>query len=98
MHLIKLDLGAILASLVLISSASAGDADPALAGVSLPYQQPYRSMKVCLQKTIDAGAPESIRPQWEKQIADSVKMFRAMRGQPGVEETCKQIAANPDCN
>jgi len=31
-------------------------------------------MRACMVKTLAAGAPESVRPLWEKQLADSVTL------------------------
>ncbi len=98
MHALKVSVGAIMACLVAAAPASAGEAEPDLSGVSLSCQQAYKAMKACLGKTLGAGAPESIRTPWEKQIADSVQMWRAMRGRPEVEKSCKEIAAKPDCD
>ena len=85
---------------ICLAAASPGNAaatKPDLSSLSLSCQGAYKAMTACLQKTLDAGAPESIRAPWEKQIADSVQMWRAMRGQPGVEQSCREIAAKPDC-
>ena len=54
-------------------------------------------MKMCLKNTLDAGAPDSIRAPWEKQMADSLQMWHAMRGKPEVEKSCKEIAEKRDC-
>ncbi len=97
MRISKAGLAALVVGLTALSPAVAKDAEPDLSGVSPSCQQAYRSMRMCLDKTLAAGAPDSIRAPWEKQIADSVQMWRAMRGKPEVEKSCKAIAEKPDC-
>lgn len=87
----------ILPALLLAAPAPAADAKPDLSGISLDCQAAEKAMRACLQKTLAAGAPDSIRGSWEKQISDSVQMWRHFRGQEGVEKSCKEIAAKKDC-
>ena len=96
MRLFKAGLAAAIAYAVAIP-CRAGDGQSAPSGLSVACQDAHKAMKACMLKTIAAGAPESIRSQWERQIADSVKMWRALRGRPEVEKMCKDIAAKPDC-
>lgn len=94
----KAALIALIASHLLLSPGSAEAGEPDLSGVSIPCQAAYKTMRACMLKTLAAGAPESIRPQWEKQLNDSVQMWRSFRGRPEVENNCKEIAAQPDCD
>jgi hypothetical protein len=68
-----------------------------LVGLPPDCQKAYASMRACLEKTIAAGAPESIRPQWERQLDDTLTSWQALKGQPGLQQMCREIAANPDC-
>jgi|GEM_PF-2500459 len=68
-----------------------------LAGLPVDCQKAYASMRACLDKTLAAGAPDSIRPPWEKQLDDTLTSWQAMKGQPGVLQLCRDIAAKPDC-
>ena len=99
MRLSKTDL-ALIASLAIAGPLPAATADtsPIPPGLSTDCQSAYRAMKACLRKTLDAGAPESVRLPWEKQIADSVRMWRAMRGNAGIEQSCREITAKSDCS
>lgn len=97
MRLSKAGLAAMGAYIVVASPCIAKDRQPDLSGLSIPCQEAYKAMKACLRKTMASGAPASIQPQWNQQIADSVQMWRALRGQPEVEKSCKEIAAKPDC-
>ena len=54
-------------------------------------------MRACLDKTLAAGAPESIRAPWEKQLDDTLTSWQALKGQPAVQQICRDIAAKPDC-
>ncbi|MBS0481288.1 MAG: hypothetical protein JSR96_03880 [Proteobacteria bacterium] len=82
---------------LLATPLMAESAAPSLAGVSVACQDAYRAMVLCRDQAFAAGAPESMRSEWDKRIADAVKMFRANRGVGGVEKTCKDIAANREC-
>ncbi|WP_164857117.1 hypothetical protein [Sphingomonas crocodyli] len=92
-------LTAALAASLLIATAPALAADPTpdLAGLSPACQGAAKAMRACLQQTIDAGAPDTIRAPWEKQIADSVKMWRAAKDKPETDQSCKDITAKYDC-
>ena len=99
---------ALLAGALLLATASAAaDAPPApipaaarqkLVGLPLDCQKAYASMRACLEKTIAAGAPDSLRPQWERQLDDTLTSWQALKGQPALQQLCREIAANPDCS
>jgi hypothetical protein len=92
--------------LLLMAASATADGRPAdipdaarakLVGLPLDCQKAYASMRACLDKTLAAGAPASIRPQWERQLDDTLTSWQALKGQPGLLEMCRQIAAKPDC-
>lgn len=69
-----------------------------LVGLPLECQKAYASMRACLDKTLAAGAPASIRAPWERQLDDTLTSWQALKGQPGLIRTCREIAANPECS
>jgi len=68
-----------------------------LVGLPPDCQKAYGAMRACLEKTIAAGAPETIRPQWEQQLDDTLTSWQALKGNPGLVQVCREIAAKPDC-
>jgi hypothetical protein len=98
---------ALLTSGLLLSGASAtADSTPPaipeaarkkLVGLPLDCQKAYAKMQACMEKTLAAGAPASLRPQWERQLDDALTSWQALRGQPAVLELCREIAADPEC-
>jgi len=93
--------------LLFVATAATADGSPPpvpetakkkLVGLPPDCQKAYAAMRACLEKTIAAGAPESIRPQWERQLDDTLDSWQALKGQPGLVQVCREIAANPDCS
>ncbi len=69
-----------------------------LVGLPPDCQKAYAAMRACLDKTMAAGAPASLRPQWERQLDDTLTSWQALKGTPGLVQVCRDIAANPDCS
>ncbi|MDB5686144.1 MAG: hypothetical protein JWR77_733 [Rhizorhabdus sp.] len=97
MRRVRMSLLALSANALTVAPIFAAPPQPDMSGISPICQKAYGAMRACLQKTLDAGAPASIIPPWEKQLSDTLRMWRAMKGQPGVEDSCKHIAEKPDC-
>ena len=80
-------------------------AAPALAvppsGLSQACGKAWESMNACRAKFAASGAPASMKQMFNqnyaKQQADAVTMWRMMCGQEAIEQSCKEIAANPTC-
>lgn len=99
---------ALLAGGLLVAAVSAtADGPPAvipdaartkLVGLPLDCQKAYASMRACMEKTMAAGAPASLRPEWERQLDDTLTSWQALKGQPALQQLCREIAANPDCS
>ena len=92
--------------LFLTAASATADGPPAtipeaarkkLAGLPLDCQAAYANMRACMEKTIAAGAPASVRAQWERQLDDTLTSWQALKGQPGLLQLCREIAANPEC-
>ena len=69
-----------------------------LVGLPLDCQKAYASMRACMEKTVAAGAPDSVRPEWERQLDDVLTSWQLLKGQPAIQQLCREIAAKPDCS
>lgn len=92
--------------LLLMAASATADSPPPpipeaarakLVGLPVDCQKAYAVMRACMEKTMAAGAPASLRPQWERQLDDTLTSWQALKGQPGLQQVCREIAANPDC-
>lgn len=95
------------AAAFMTAAATTADGPPApipqaarqkLVGLPLDCQKAYANMRACMEKTMAAAAPASLRPQWERQLDDTLISWQALKGQPALLQLCRDIAADPECS